>query len=154
MQIQRAAAQYVQSQTPYASDITYRSFYAGGTVSGVGNTHRVYFPICEAGKTVQIGDYWVNTSSGVQKFSGETFVTNDNPALFETFTGQRLTWIDLSDQHSAAADAGSPWTFTTASSGRSVNNVKGVSVKSRVIWRTNTRWKTAEDVSKLTDNSD
>ena len=152
MQIQKANANYLLANTPFASDITYRSYYVGGSFVGGGGPAglptRIYFPICEAGKTVILGEYFVQTGQGqTRRFTGESYQLNDNPALFENFNGQLLTWLDISSQHPAATSE--QWRFTSAETGRAVSNVIGASVKSRVIWRGSDRWRRDEDTTIL-----
>ena len=124
MQVQKAHAHYVEALTAAAVD--YKSYWVqeGGT--------RIYFPRSEAGKTVVLGEYFVNTINGIKHFSNEAYQINDNTALFVN----GLTWIDLKSQHELEA-VQENWFFPNdkdSPKGESVLNVQGASLKSRIVW--------------------
>ncbi len=144
MQVQKAQARYTKADTPATVD--YKSFYVGGSANNVGGLHRLYFPPSEAGKTVVLGEYYAVTNKMdsqnkpiIKRFTNEAYQINDNRALFETFNGVTLTFIDLISQH-AEADTDA-WQWTSDPTGLAVSNVQGSSLKSRVIWRSGDRWR-------------
>ncbi|HEV2473944.1 MAG TPA: prepilin-type N-terminal cleavage/methylation domain-containing protein, partial [Chthonomonadales bacterium] len=68
MQVQKASAHYTQafvnspSPTPTAA-VSYNQFYVGNTGAG-GVFTRIYFPVCDAGKSVVLGQYFYADSTG------------------------------------------------------------------------------------------
>jgi hypothetical protein len=131
MQMQKAQARYYAADAP--NQLNYRSFYVGGS-AGVGRGTRLYFPRSEAGKSVALGEYFVRTNlsgaDSVKHFAGETYQITPNTTNFDT--DLRLPFLDLRDLHpEAAAEA---WQFDAVATGLAVNNVQGISMKSRVLW--------------------
>ncbi len=147
MQVQKAQATYKQAGDP--GSVSYNSYYLGGTQANVGQPTRMYFPLNEAGKTVVLGQYYVSTNQAapndVRQFSNEAYRINDNPALYETLNGVRLTWIDLVSQHPEAAATGQNWQWNSGYNGLAVSSVQGGSVKSRVIWRDADHWRKVDN---------
>jgi hypothetical protein len=123
MQVQQATSQYVAVSDPAATD--YRSFYIGGSGSAGGSANTLYFDISQAGKTINIGEYYLvptNGSSPVQH-TNETFQIQDNSANFVSLNGHLYTTVVLPSG-----------TLNPTATGRAINNVQGASFKSRVIW--------------------
>src|SRR5262249_35095215 len=88
MQIQKAINRYQLALQPDAVNMTYRSYYIGGSFNNQGSARRIYFPASEAGKMVILGEYFVRTNLTdaqgnpvIKRFSGEAYRLNDNPAL-------------------------------------------------------------------------
>lgn len=99
-----------------------------------GSATRVYFPRSEAGKSVAIGDYHVVTNlsgnSRLKRFNSEVYRITPDAASFDATLG--LPYIDIRDQHPEAVSEG--WALSTEETGAAVNNVRGMSLKSRVVW--------------------
>ncbi len=140
MQILKANAHYNQTDAPV--NVDYKSYYVGqsavdGSNVPIGDKTKIYFPLCEAGKSVVVGEYWINTGGGAPvRYSGELFKINDNPAEFQTLSGGgQFTWIDVSQLHANAVSFA-----LDPPSGRTVNNIQGGSVKARAIWRSGDHW--------------
>jgi hypothetical protein len=151
MQLQKANGQYVPADT--LADITYKSYYVGGTDPNdtSGSPSRIYFPLSEAGKTVVIGDYYLTTTdkNGVvttTHHSGEAFRINADSAQFQTLssaTGQ-LTWIQIPDPASGNVVATSTYKLDPTVTGKAVVGVSGGSLKARVVLRDASRWRTID----------
>ena len=119
-QLQKANAHY------YAADSQATLAYNNYFVPKTGT--RIYFAKCETGKTVTLGvlNVYLKNSDGTEmatptNFSGETYqITN-------TTGGQ--PYVDIMDRHSDISR------FADDASGLTpVDNIQGISMKSRVIW--------------------
>jgi prepilin-type N-terminal cleavage/methylation domain-containing protein len=147
MQVQKANAHYTQAATPGTVD--YKSFYVGfSDAAQDGIQTRIYFPLCEAGKTVVLGEFFVTTNLAAPnnrlRFANETYQINADSAQFTRFGNTVLTWIDLKSQHDPDA-SGQAWSWDYTQTGRAVNNVRGASLRSRVIWKSATRWRKVDN---------
>ena len=137
MQLLKANSRYVTADVP--GNIQYDSYYVGGSDAGNdGLPTRIYFPLCEAGKTVVVSEYYVLDSPGVVKrYTNESFRINNEPGLFETIGGKTVTWIDFSTKHPGSR-------FDATTNGRAVGDIRGGSVRSRVIWKDSSRWRKSD----------
>ncbi|HZT43011.1 MAG TPA: prepilin-type N-terminal cleavage/methylation domain-containing protein [Chthonomonadaceae bacterium] len=131
MQVQKASALYSQATAP---PLGYNNYYIGGTDSAQdGLAWRLYFPPCDLGKTVVLGKYTINTSNSnqpIETFTGEQFqITNDAPDTLN------LPHIDVKTAHPEAIS------FNDDPRAQAVSNVQGISLKSRVIWVSSSRWR-------------
>jgi prepilin-type N-terminal cleavage/methylation domain-containing protein len=143
VQIQKATANYLISPT---LPLNYNNFYVGGTIAGTGSPTRIYFPRCDAGKTVVLGEYYILWSDGrIDVFRNEAFQLADDPALYDALN---LPFLDVSTQHTRAGFTMTG--FTATQTGRPVSNVQGVSMKTKVLWRnSNLRWRRVENDTLL-----
>lgn len=138
MQVQKANTHYILSQT---DQLGYNNFYVGATdATSGGQLTRIYFPLCEAGKTVIIGEYVVSTSASdptqYERITNEQFKINDDPSQFEKLgNNQLLTWIDVSLTHPEAIS------FNDDPTGQAVSNMQGISLRSRALWKSSQRWR-------------
>jgi hypothetical protein len=154
MQLQKANSRYLLATQPNVVNMTYRSYYIGGSYQNMGDPTRVYFPISEAGKTVVLGEYFVETNdpnNPIRRFNGEAYRINDNPALFESPGPISLTWIDLKTLHPEAVQQG--WRLTSLPTGIAVSHVQGASIKARVIWKDSGRWRRRDNETILVQPS-
>jgi prepilin-type N-terminal cleavage/methylation domain-containing protein len=147
MQVQKANSHYTQAATPGTVD--YKSFYVGGSDgSQDGQPTRLYFPLCEAGKTVVLGEYFVSTNQPAPnnrlRFANESYQINADATLFENVGGALLTWIELKSQHDPDASM-QLWKWDYTQTGRAVSNVRGGSLRSRVIWKSAQRWRKVDN---------
>jgi hypothetical protein len=62
-----------------------------------------------------------------------------------------MTWIDIGTQHSVASMQG--WVFDSQQTGRAVSNVRGGSMRVRVVWRDASRWRRVQNVTFLAQPS-
>jgi prepilin-type N-terminal cleavage/methylation domain-containing protein len=129
MQVQKASAHYLEAPT---ATTDYRHYYIGNTVPGTGIPTRIYFAPCDAGKTVVLGECFiqVNGSPNPLRLSNEAYqITEDRePTL-------GLPYVDVKTQHPDAVG------FSYTTTGRAVSNVQGGSLKSRAAWRSSQRWR-------------
>jgi prepilin-type N-terminal cleavage/methylation domain-containing protein len=152
--LQKANAHYTQADTPV--NVQYNSYYIGGSDAAKdGSPNRIYFPLCEAGKTVVLGEFFVSTNlpapNNRLRFSNEAFQVNSDPGAFDTVGTRLMTFIDIGTQH---AEAGTQaWVFDSQQTGRAVNNVRGGSMRVRVVWRDAKRWRRVENISFLAQPS-
>lgn len=156
MQLQKANSRYLPAAQPNLVNMTYRSYYVGGTVTNVGEPTRVYFPSSEAGKTVILGEYFVRTNdpnNPIKRFNGEAYRINDNPAQMAPLSANsvNLTWIDLKSLHPEAVQEN--WQFTSLPTGIAVSHVQGASIKARVIWKDAGRWRRRDNETILVQPS-
>jgi len=152
--VQKANASYLQSDTP--ANVQYNSYYLGGSDAAAdGSPNRIYFPLGEAGKTVVLGEFFVHTNQAAPndrlRFANESYQVNGDPFQFETVAGRLMTWIDISSQHQEAVQQA--WTFDSQQTGRAVNNVRGGSLRERVIWRDANRWRVLDNSTFLAQPS-
>ena len=143
-QILKANNVYVPVTSPGA--IQYNSYFVGGSFTGPGLTTRIYFPLCEAGKTVTLSEYFVFDSGTIKRYTNEAFRINADPGLFESFGGKNYSWIDFTSKHTGSR-------FDATSTGRAIGDIRGSSIRSRVIWREATRWRKADTELLLTQPS-
>jgi prepilin-type N-terminal cleavage/methylation domain-containing protein len=138
MQVQKAYARYDRAFQP--SETSFKAYYIDTTGTSSLRRNRMYFRLCDAGKMVILGEFFLKDKNDkIIRLSNEAYRINDNPALFETVNGIKLTWIDLTEQHSeASTDA---WQWTDDVTGQAVSSVQGGSIKSRVIWKSAERWR-------------
>ncbi len=136
VQIQKAYGVYTRAFNPNAPNqlpatgLVYDQYFVGnGTV---GSPTRLYFPICDAGKTIVLNNFYYKVSGQTTPVHGQNqaFQINSNPALFESIgpNGSPLTWIDLTSQYPNATG----WDFSSV--GAAAIGVQGVSFEVRVIW--------------------
>jgi len=129
LQLQKAFSAYTPSQDPTDLKTDGSRCYVGG--AGGGLPTRIYFSRSEAGKSVVLGDYHVTATGGqLLHYSSETYRIS-GPEAFDPALG--LPFVDIRDQHPEAVANG--WQLSTTETGFAVSNVRGVSVKSRVIWQ-------------------
>ena len=154
LDLQKANARYAQADSPV--NVQYNNYYIGGSdAASDGSPNRIYFPICEAGKTVVLGEFFVRTNQAAPndrlRFANEAYQVNGEPGAFESVGGRLLTWIDIGSQHS---DAGKQaWVFDSQQTGRAVDNVRGGSMRVRVVWRDAKRWRRVENINFLAQPS-
>lgn len=152
--VQKANARYFQADAPAA--VQYNSYYVGGSDSaGDGSASRIYFPLCEAGKTVVLGEFYVKTNQPApddrKRFDNEAYQVNAESAGFEVVGGRLMTWIDVATQHpEAVAQA---WTFDSERTGRAVSSIRGGSTRVRVVWRDAGRWRKVENSTFISQPS-
>jgi len=153
-ELQKANARYNPTDMPV--NVQYNGYYIGGSDSAKdGSPNRIYFPICEAGKTVVLGEFFVSTNQAAPndrlRFSNEAYQVNGEPGQFESVGGRLMTWIDISSQHPDASKQA--WVFDSQQTGRAVNNVRGGSMRVRVVWRDSNRWRKIENTNFLAQPS-
>ncbi len=160
MQLQKASSVYTATTNPDTLD--YKTFFIGqGGTNGFAT--RLYFAPSEAGKTVSLSEFYLKTASGTiySPFKNATFKIQDAPLQFESLgtKGILYPWIDVRDsfpnadaehvpQGGASGDAITG--FTAAPTGRAVSQVRGLSVKSRVIWKDRNNFRRIDQDSVLT----
>ena len=159
LQVQKASSVYTATSSPGTLD--YKTFYIGNDT--IGGATKIYFAPSEAGKTVTISEFYLRTASGIiyAPYKNATFKIQDQPSLFETLppVGQMYPWIDIKDiykkadnehvpQGGAAGDAITG--FTAAPTGRAVSYLRGLSFKSRVIWKDRNNFRRIDQDSVLT----
>jgi len=154
VELQKANAHYSASDSP--ANVQYNNYYIGGSDSGGdGSPNRIYFPICEAGKTVVLGEFFVRTNQPAPadrlRFANEAYQVNGDAGLFEVVGGRLMTWIDIGSQHPNAGPQA--WFFDSQQTGRSVDNVRGGSMQVRVVWRDTKRWRKVDNITFLTQPS-
>src|SRR5581483_8069499 len=143
MQVQKANAIYTREPAP--TDLSYRGYYID-TAGTTAKPQRMYFRVCNAGRTVLLGEYFVVDKDGkVIRLANEAYHVNDNPALFENINGVKMTWIDLTQNHPEADTDKQNWHWTDGQTGQAVSSVQGASVLSRVIWRSAERWRRVDN---------
>ncbi len=121
-QLQKANAHYYPADT--STLLAYNNYFVG---TGA-NAGRIYFPKCESGKTVTIGSLnYLDAAGNAQHASGENYQISNNASLYGTVG---LPYIDLTTKHSNFGSL--PDEKTTGL--MAVDNVQGVSLKSRVLW--------------------
>ncbi len=128
----------------YGSLLSYREFYVGSGADG-GSPTRIYFPVCDAGKQVLLGEvYYVDSALGKDVMRGVLARISNRT---ETVGGRPLCYIDIRDIKSTAVsldlDAYNTYGYV-------VRGVKGASFKARVIWKENNRWQRYEVETILT----
>jgi len=128
VQVQKATAHYIESPTPAALQFNFNNYYVGGTIPGTGVVTRIYFPRCDTGKTVVLGVYYaiVQGNPNPQAFRNEAYQLTSDPSQFDVLN---LPYIDVISVH------GNITSFTAVPTGRTVDNVQGVSLKAKVLWR-------------------
>ena len=146
-QVQKASSMYSSVSTPSA--ITYKTYFVGDGTNGA--TTRIYFSQSEAGKTVTLGEFYLKASTGIiyTPYKNEAFKLPDQPSSFESVNGNLYPYIDILTTHNTAdaqhitqgGAATDPITgFTGAPTGRAISNLRGLSIKSRVIWKSSGRF--------------
>ncbi len=155
--LQKANAHYSPADLPV--NVQYDGYYIGGSDAALdGAANRIYFPLCEAGKTVVLGEFFVRTNQPAPndrlRFSNEAYQVNENPGAFETVGGRLMTYIDISSQHAEAVPSKQAWVFDSQQTGRAVDNVRGGSMRVRVVWRDASRWRKVENINFLAAPSD
>ena len=137
MQVQKATTHYIEASS--AATIDVHSYWIGDGTGGSSPT-RIYFPKCDAGKTVTVGEYYYNFTPGdpsdaQQPKHAESYqITNDINLL----DAVGLPFIDITSQHKNATG------FSATQTGRRVDNVQGVSLKSKIVWHSGQRWRHLE----------
>ncbi len=136
VQIQKAAASYRMSRTN-TSNLGYGEFYLGGG-RYKGEPTRMYFSLMEAGKTINIREFWyysLNTLTNtitLRRGTNETYRINADPLLFQSMGFGFLTWIDLLDNHNSPTDQAVGWALDQPVV--VAQGVEGISFKVRVVW--------------------
>jgi len=139
VQVLKSAAQYSVSAT--AANLSPGQFYIGGTVSGVGQPWRIYFPRSDNGRKVTVGEvtYFRNPSvdTYVHDLLGQDFIirTRPDPTL-------NLPSIDLTDVDSDAVGV-------SFQNGIGARGIKGASVAVRVLWNPSTFHLTGDSATNL-----
>ncbi|MDE2125475.1 MAG: hypothetical protein KGJ62_02690 [Armatimonadetes bacterium] len=160
-QLQKATSQYtVMDPTAFTAgsySLPYNNCYIGGSVAaGVGDPTKIYFPICDAGKSVSIAHLWVVEVIGgvtqVVDLQGLQYQINAEPGLFVSVqSGPPLTWIDLTAVNPNIVR------FVPATNGitngRTASGVMGISMKSRVVWKSAERWRKVDNDTVLATGS-
>ncbi len=122
VQVLKAASQYTVA--PTAANLSSGQFYMGGTVSGIGQPWRIYFPQSDNGRKVTIGEVGYRSTADNFRHSlvGQDFIIKNRPD--PTLS---LPSIDLTDVDSAA-------TSIDFNNGIGARNIKGASVAVKVLW--------------------
>ena len=154
VELQKANSRYFQADMPVNAQ--YNGYYIGGSDSNKdGSPNRIYFPICEAGKTVVLGEFFVRTNQAAPndrlRFTNEAYQVNADPGSFESVGGRLLTWIDIGTQHDGASKQA--WFFDSQQTGRAVDNIRGGSMRVRVVWRDANRWRKVDNSNFLAQPS-
>ncbi len=126
VQVQKAAAHYREATAPGSVD--FRHYFIGDGVTG--KATRIYFAPCDAGKSVMLGEFY--TTTRIEPYHSMQFQISADPSLFDP--DLNLPFIDIAPSIGATA-------FSAQQTGRRVNNVTGLSLKSRVAWRDAQRWR-------------
>lgn len=159
-QVQKASSVY--APVTASAQVTYTTYFVGDGTGGSNKT-RIYFAPSESGKTVNIGEFYLMTATGsiFAPFKNETFQIEDNRTKYDTVG---LPYIDITATHQYAdaehrANGASPPAmmspeetitgFTAKPTGRAVNSVRGLSIKSRVMWKSGSRFRTIDQDSIL-----
>ena len=137
VQVLKAASQYTIS--PTAASLSVGQFYVGGTVSGAGQSTRIYFSNSDNGRKVTVGEltYASSVDNQVHSFVGQDFLIKKggDPSL-------NLPYIDLTDVDPYA-------TAVNFKNGIGVRGVKGASVAVRVLWNPTTFRLTPDSATNL-----
>jgi hypothetical protein len=105
-------------------------YYVGGSGVLGGSTTRIYFPACDAGRKVIIGQIWYEEPGDTQprSITGQDFVIHPG----STTTQPNLPYIEIKDVDPLAG------TLDLATYGYAARDVKGASLVVRVAWNPNT----------------
>ncbi len=137
LQVFKAASQYTIS--PTAASLSVGQFYVGGTVTGAGQSTRIYFSNSDNGRKVTVGEltYASSVDNQVHSFVGQDFLIKKggDPSL-------NLPYIDLTDVDPYA-------TAVNFRNGIGVRGVKGASVAVRVLWNPTTFRLTPDSATNL-----
>lgn len=128
----------------YGNLLSYREFYVGGGADG-GSPTRIYFPVCDAGKQVILGEVFYRDSVlGKDVMRG---VLARISTRTESVGGRPLCYIDIRDikPTAVALDLDAYNTY-----GYVVRGVRGASFKVRVVWKQSNRWQRYEIETILT----
>lgn len=128
----------------YGNLLSYREFYVGGGADG-GSPTRIYFPVCDAGKQVILGEVFYRDSAlGKDVMRG---VLARISTRTESVGGRPLCYIDIRDikPTAVALDLDAYNTY-----GYVVRGVRGASFKVRVVWKQSNRWQRYEIETILT----
>ena len=123
-QLQKASAHYYPATIPNA--LAYNNYFVGdGTTGKVG---RIYFAKSEEGKSVTVGSInYVDPDGNLHHTSGETYQISSNANLFGPIG---LPYIDITTKHDDFVGLPDP----VKTGAMAVDNIQGISMKSRVIW--------------------
>jgi type II secretory pathway pseudopilin PulG len=122
----------------YGALLSYREFYVGGGADG-GAPTRIYFPVCDAGKQVILGEvFYVDRLRGKDVLRG---VLARISTQTETVAGRPLCYVDIRDIKTTAVSLDLD---AYATYGYVVRDVKGASFKARVVWKENNVWQRYE----------
>lgn len=130
VQVLKAAAQYTMVNTP--GNLSVGQFYIGGTAPAgtpvVGSPWRIYFPQCDNGRKVTVGEvtYLSSADSLVHQMYGQDFIIQNR--INDTLG---LPSIDLTQVDPNA-------TAVTFQNGFGARGIKGDSVDVRVLWNPTT----------------
>ena len=144
--VQKPSAHYSEVLDPM--QVNYKTFYVGTDQGSAGESTRIYFAPCDAGKTILLGKLWIVDGAGnISSISNEAYKIGDNVGSFENVgASQPLPYVDITTRHGGSkivADASAP-------SGRAVENVQGASIRARVAWMSAGRWRTVDSETILT----
>ena len=153
-QVQKASSMYTPVTS--AAQVTYTTYFVGDGTNGSSAT-RIYFAPSESGKTVNIGEFYLMTSTGIifAPFKNETFQILNDPTQYDAMN---LPYIDIttthaqSDNEHLANGATAPENITGFSAkptGRAINTLRGLSIKSRVMWKSSNRFRRIDQESIL-----
>ncbi len=153
-QVQKASSVYAPVSA--SAQVTYTTYFVGDGTGGSSKT-RIYFAPSESGKTVNIGEFYLMTATGsiFAPFKNETFQIQDDRAQYDAvglpFIDITTTHINSDSEHLANGATGpEPITgFTAKPTGRAINSVRGLSIKSRVMWKSSSRFRTIDQDSIL-----
>lgn len=124
--------------------LSYREFYVGGGADG-GAPTRIYFPVCDAGKQVILGEvFYVDRELGRTVMQGMLARISTRT---ETVGGRPLCYVDIRDLKNTAVrldnDTSDP-NSAFVRYGYVVRGVQGASFKARVVWKEGNRWQRYE----------
>jgi type II secretory pathway pseudopilin PulG len=138
VQVLKAAAQYVVSSS--AANLSTGQFYIGGTVPGVGQPWRIYFPQSDNGRKVTVGEvtYLSNADAFQHDLLAQDFLVKSRPD-----PTLNLPSIDLTDVDPNA-------TAVSFQNGIGARGIKGASVAVRVLWNPTTFRLTPDSATNMT----
>jgi hypothetical protein len=127
VQVLKAAALY--HETIAAPSVG--QFYVGGTSPTVGGRPtRIYFPVCDAGRKVNVGQiFYIDNNGNKQTAFGQDFVIHAASPTDPVFP--KMPYIDITDTLPAQS-------VDAVTYGYAAKDVKGASVMVRAIWNPDT----------------
>lgn len=123
MQAHKAASSYRQS-FGIGAGLSVAEYYVGGSVTGVGSTNRLYFPICDLGHRVVIREIWYQQAGNRRSLNDQEFYING----VENIGGVDHAYADLTTKTGLGAS------FDLSGGRYPVRGVRGASMRVRVLW--------------------
>ena len=127
------AVQVLKSASSYAvtaSTPTVGQFYVGGSGAIGGDVHRIYFPPCDTGRKVTVGQLWYFDpgDTSPRSVQSQDFKIKPADAVGDT---TKLPYIDIRDVD------GNATSFDQTTYGYAARDIKGSSLVVRTIWNPN-----------------